>query len=658
MNRLPSSPGVALVSRIAACLALTATLAHGQFSFSNQTVSAGVSATHSISSILDPLYPGGGTVGDFDGDGFQDIFWLSGGDGAQADKLFINDGDGTFTDEATAWGIASAHKGKAACTWDYDDDGDLDIYVVSAGAPGAGTQAGAHKLYRNNGNDTFTDVAVAAGVNATVTSGIADGWSASPNDYDLDGDLDLFVGGSLPGNGGSRMFRNNGNGTFTDVTGSIGDGGTGLFAGLNVNVYGFSPRFVDVNGDHYPELLFTADYGTSLFFRNNGDGTFTNWSGPSGTTLEENGMGSSIGDYDRDGNVDWYVTSVYFGIPGWTGNKLYMGNGDLTFSEISDSAGVYDGGYGWGALSIDFDHDGWVDIVEMNGGLCPGSLCVEPAYLWRNNGNETFTEMAVASGINYTLPGRACVNLDIDNDGDQDMALFANNDAFRLYRNDLTPGPTTHWLRVFLDTGARPGLAPHGLGARISVEIGGVKQYRWIDQAINFLSTGELSAHFGLGTATTVDVLRVEWPDGTATELTNVAVDQTLTVAADADKAWADLGGGISGSNGTPNLVGGGPLTPGSTMSLDLTAAPPGATVLLWLSFTSVPLGYFGGTIHAIPPTNQFLLPTNGSGALSIGGVWPPGLPADLCIWFQYLVDDPSVVGGIGLSNAVKATTP
>jgi len=646
-----------------ACAALVAIgLATGaraqSAAFSNQTTAAGLTATMSISGITDPNYPGGGTVGDFNGDGWIDIFWLSGGGSGQLDKLFINNGNGTFTDQAAAWGLATeAHKGKGACTWDYDDDGDLDIYVTSNG-PWTAQAVGHHKLFRNNGDGTFTNVATAAGVNMTVTSTPADGWSASPNDYDLDGDLDLFVGGSKGNNVGSKMFRNNGDGTFTDVTSSIGNGGGGLFAGVSPAVYGFSPRFVDVNGDHYPELLFAADFGSSVFFKNNGDGTFTNWSSQSNTTQEENGMGSTIGDYDNDGLVDWYVTSIYFPSIGWTGDKLYINQGGLAFDETSVAAGVFDGGYGWGTASVDFNHDGWQDLVETNGGGCPGSFCNEQSYLWMNDKDGTFTEMAVASGLNHTLQGRALMTFDLENDGDQDVAICSNNAAFRFYRNDLAAGADTHWLRVFLDTYGDPTLAPHGIGATVSIDIGGSKQYRWIESATNFLSTSELSAHFGLGTATSVDVLRVDWPDGSFNELTDVAADQSIpVVSGSTPTVWTDLGQGKAGSSGVPELTGTGTLVGGSNNQLDLTGAAPSSTATLVFGLSTLNVPFKGGTM--VPSVFAlFTLATDPGGAVTLPFVMTTGIPAGVGLYFQYWISDTGATYNLSASNGLLGTTP
>jgi hypothetical protein len=464
-------------------------------------------------------YSGGGAVGDFNRDGFQDLFVL---DGDGIDHLYINNGDGTFTDQAVAWGLTASHRGKGASVADYNKDGWTDLYVTSAGSTGS-IGACKHKLYRNNGDGSFTDVAAAAGVQCTHPVA-EDGWGSTFGDYDLDGDLDLFVAGFTASNGGSKLFRNNGNGTFTNVTTA-----SSLFFGVP-QTYAFTPRFVDTDEDDYPELLLVADFGTSRYYRNNGNGTFTELGNGSGTTLEENGMGGMVGDFNRDGRIDWYVTSIYNPPSAWTGNKLYLNQGGHSFLEVSQTAGVYDGGYGWGAVGVDFNHDAHQDIAETNGAT-NAPYFNEPSYLWKNNGNGTYTEMAQSAGLVHFDKGRGMANLDFDNDGDQDVVIFANNDPVRFYRNDLA-GPATHWLRVFLDTQAVPALAAGGIGSRVWATTGILRQFRYVTSGDNFLSHSELSAHFGLGGAGLVDLLEVHWPNGQNASVAQVDVDRSVTLVA------------------------------------------------------------------------------------------------------------------------------
>jgi hypothetical protein len=525
----PWSMSPALLARLA-IVAIAPAASAAPPSFSNQTASSGLVASHSTSGFTNWQYAGGGAVGDFNRDGWMDVFFISGGSGNAPDRLFINNGNGTFTNQAPAWGLTTVHRGKSACVGDFDNDGWPDLYVTSAGPVGA-PGAGHHKLYRNNGGTSFTNVAAAAGV-AFADPTAESAWTAAFGDYDLDGDLDLFVGGfaGAPSNTEQRLFRNNGNGTFTDITASIG-----LLSGIGPIAL-LAVRFADMNGDRYPEILAIGDfkgagYIGSRYFRNNGNGTFTDATNAANVGNEENGMGQAIGDFDNNGLIDWYATSIHQPSIGWTGNKLYRNLGTGAFAEIAASAGVADGGYGWGAVGVDVNHDGWEDLLETNGDAAPGSSFYnDPSYLWLNNGNNTFTDVSVASGFIFSIKGRALLRLDADNDGDQDILIYRNNGTLTLFRNDLVAAADTRWLRIFLDPRGFPGFTPDGIGARVTVVTNGQSRVRLIDSGVSFLGTSEFSAHFGLGSATIADEVRVLWQNGVQTVLTNVPLNQTLTI--------------------------------------------------------------------------------------------------------------------------------
>ena len=640
------SPLVLTVATLATLASPRPSAQDGVPHFTEESASAGCAYTHT-NPVFFPNsdYTGGGAAGDFNHDGWMDWFGVSGGNGP--DHLFVNDGDGTFTDKASAWGLSIVHLSKAATAGDYNDDGWLDLYETSSG-PVAAPAGGNHKLWRNNGNDSFTNVANAAGVNQTSTS--QGGFGAAFGDYDLDGDLDLFVGGHNSSNASNKLFRNNGNGTFTDVTNAIG-----LFSGVG-QTYGFCPRFADLDGDSYPELLLSADFGTSRLWKNDGDGTFTYANSLFKTGKEENGMGGTFGDYNNDGRWDWYVTSIYLPNISWTGNKLYIMTAGGTFSEVSQSAGCFDGGYGWGAVSVDFDHDGWVDIGETNGDNGTPTFLNEQSYLWMNNGNGTFTESAIALGFSYFGAGRGMFNFDADNDGDQDFVVISNFGPDRFYRNTLT-GTHISWLRVKLDTTANDQLAPDGYNAKLTATVGANKYYRYVTGGDNFQSASELYAHFGLADATIVDELKVDWANGTSTVLTNVAVDQTLTVTPPEDDEWTRVGLGIGGSNGVPQLRGSGTPTAGNPVTLTLKSARPASPFYLLVSPTTLMAPFKGGTL--VPSTGLLLiLATDGAGAFSITAPWAAGLPAGTQIWFQAWQQDPTGKLGWNSSNGLRATNP
>lgn len=492
-----------------------------ELTFSEQADAAGLVVVPDRPYTVQGCYAAA-TAGDFNRDGWQDLFVPTGG--YEPDKLFINRGGGRFADEAVAWGIADPHLGVSAAAGDFNRDGWLDLFVVSRGELG-NERPGAHRLYRNNGDGTFTDIADTAGVRFTSPA-IPDGFGAAFGDFDLDGDLDLAVAGYYVNAGGNRLFRNNGDETFTDVT------AVAIRTDLTP-VRGFSPRFVDMNGDRWPELLWVGDFRTTRYLANDGTGRFDDLTVAAGVGREGNGMGQTVGDFNRDGLPDWYVTSIFepfapIGAP--NGNMLYLNLGGHRFAESAEDWGVQHGGWGWGAASADFDHDGHEDLVAVNGWYTLDFLS-DRARVFRNRGDARFDEIGPDAGIDVGGQQRGLLHWDYDNDGDQDLVLMTFREPLRLFRNDLPPGPERSWLHIQLDTSRRAGLAPDGVGAVVVVQASGERQMRVIDAGCNYISQDELSAHVGLGGATIVESLRIEWPDGRVTTLTDVAPNQRLRVA-------------------------------------------------------------------------------------------------------------------------------
>ena len=459
--------------------------------FSEQATPAGLVYSHATIQITPSLeyMVAGGAVGDFDRDGDQDLFVLGGSGGL--DKLFINDGTGHFTDQALDWGVLANHRGTGAAVGDYDNDGDLDIFVTSLG-PQPQNMPGHNRLYRNNGDHTFTNVAAQAGVNYNNTIS-GDAYSAAFGDYDLDGDLDLVVAGWL---GGNRLYNNKGDGTFQDVSPSMNFPLT--------DTSGFTPRFVDMNGDRYPEILLAADFSTSRYLINNTDGTFTNTTTTNGTGLDSNGMGNTYADFNNDGLFDWYVTSltVLNGHPIGSGNMLYTQTATPhQFVENSVASGCNNGYWSWGADAVDFNHDGAVDIIDTNGYRDPKNQN-DPTLLFMNDGTGSFTDQAVAAGINHTGQGRGLLTADFDNDGDRDILIFCNRQLPSLLRNDLPIARDTNSVTIRFDTSHIPGLAPDGFGTLVNLVSDNLTQIRYLDGGSNYLAQSELSMHLGIGSDT------------------------------------------------------------------------------------------------------------------------------------------------------------
>ena len=450
---------------------------------------------------------GGGAVGDFDNDGDQDLFVIGGSAGV--DRLYINNGTGQFTEQGAAWGVARTHQGTGAAVGDYDNDGHLDLYVTSLG--GSGTRApGWNVLYRNNGNGTFTDVTSIAGV-SIGDAFQGDTFSGAFGDYDLDGDLDLAVAGWL---GGSRLFRNEGDGTFVNVTSMA------LDVDMSVN-RGFSPRFVDMDGDRYPELLWVADFFTSHYFVNNTNGTFTSMTPGNGTGLDSNGMGNTFGDFNDDGVFNWYVSSrMNHEMTNGSGNMMYMGGTTPhVFTDESVARGSNFGYWGWGVISIDINHDGHLDVYETNG--FDGSFASDPAILYLNDGTGHFTDDAPNCGMDVQSAGRGLLNADFDNDGDQDVVMFNNRQSMVYYQNEIQSAADANAITLFLNTDAIASLAPDGFGTRVELTSAGGSQVRYLDGGSNYLSQSELSVHFGIGSDEDAD-LTIRWANGDVTDLVGV----------------------------------------------------------------------------------------------------------------------------------------
>jgi len=518
-----------------AALALTALSLSGarhaaaQPTFQDQSEDVGLNVLHapSAQAMGNQWYMSGGiAIADFDRDGDQDVFVLH---GSGLDYLFINDGNGNFEDRAQHWGLTEPNAGIGASAADYNNDGWIDLYVTTWGDPGNDDPGpGQHRLYRNDNGKGFTEVAVEAGVNYTsyIDGG---GYGSAWGDYDLDGDLDLAVAHWMLNSEGNRLYRNNGDGTFTDVTDqALGD--------INGNVWGFQPVFADMNGDRYPELLISADFKTSRYYINNGNGTFTELTTPAGLGLDDNGMGNTVADVNNDQLLDWYVTSIYLDNPqpdDNPGNMLYINQGNDAFVEQAANAGCLDGGWGWGTIAVDLDLDGWQDIIEVNGR--PNSPWAdEQAYLYHNVTTDPnapqFQEIAVASGLEHIADQTSVAAFDADMDGDRDVLSFANSNSLKYFEN--TTNSANAWLRVELDTSTNPLLAPDGFGTRVVATVGQQFFARYVDGQPTYLATSAIPLHFGLGDATQIDELTIEWPRGYDTVLNNVDVNQTITIQA------------------------------------------------------------------------------------------------------------------------------
>jgi hypothetical protein len=487
----------------------------------------------------------GAGIFDFDGDGRMDIYWINGGalpgysGPPPRNQLYRNLGGLRFEEVTERAGLGGSGWMMGVTFGDYDNDGDSDVYV---------TAFGPNLLFRNDGDGTFTDVSAAAGVACPL-------WSASAafGDYDRDGDLDLYVSNyvdfTLEGNkycGNLRLqqraychpdvyngvppvlYRNNGDGTFSDVTKAAGvyrSDGKGL---------GVIWTDVDLDGD--PDLYGANDSTINYLFRNNGDGSFEDVSLFSGAGYSEDGkaqagMGVDSGDLDGDGRPELFVTNLDLET-----NTLYQNQGEASFADVTYRAGLAEPSLlfvGFGTAFDDYDGDGWQDILVVNGHIIDNIhlfkdnvTYAQRGMVFRNLGGAKFAEVTGACGaINQVRVSRGLALGDLDDDGDRDLLISRNNDSASLLRND--GGNRNHWLRVVLQ-GRRSNR--DGFGARVTLLAGGRTQVRETRSASSYLSQSDPRPLFGLGPAQEVERLEVAWPSGVVDRLEKLPVDRTVTV--------------------------------------------------------------------------------------------------------------------------------
>ena len=515
--------------------------------------------------------PPGAAVLDYDGDGRPDLF-VPGGDG---NRLYRNRGDRTFEDVAVEAGVHGQEgEGAGALAFDYDNDGRTDLYVTYLLRP--------NLLFRNRGDGTFEEVGAKAGVGLEEYC-----TSAAALDYDRDGDADLYVlvygqpdyGPALEGDNAppNRLYRNDGDGTFTDVTAATRTGDTG---------WGLALQCADYDQDLWPDIYVANDFGNHTYLHNNGDGTFTNVGKKAGVLDPGFGMGLSVDDYDGDGRLDFFVSNYSFplnwflkdprypmptfpyslGRPlAWRrltalsrGSSLFRNLGGNRFERTSEEADVWDTSWSWGCVFVDADLDGRADLFVVNGmvtgknetereidfwnlmssefrkferGIPIGEFGDDslwgrpPKRFYRNRDGRHFDELAAVTGLESNANQRGLVVLDADGDGAPDLFAAGFLQPNALWMNRNPSGARTLVVSLEGDPGA-PGRyrsTRDALGATVTVEAGGLARTQVVSAGYSFLSSGPKELYFGLGDRATAERVTVRWPSGRVTELGAVA---------------------------------------------------------------------------------------------------------------------------------------
>jgi len=521
--------------------------------FTDVREAAGITFQHEATmtegkNYLETMGNGVGWI-DYDQDGLMDLYFVqsAGTDWFKPSRplrstLYHNNGDGTFTDVTEKAGVgAEGLYGQGVAVGDFDNDGYPDMLVTGYGRA---------ILYHNNGNGTFTDVTARAGVGDEGNWSTSAGWF----DYDKDGYLDLVIcnyikwtpqtnlwcGEHKPGYRAYchpdnyrgeqiKLYHNNHDGTFTDVSDASGVG--------KPEAKGMGVVLADMNNDGWPDIVIANDTWPNFLFLNNHDGTFRDVSFISGVAASDDGryeagMGIDAADVDGDGWLDIYVTHLAMEL-----NRLYHNNHDDSFDDVTYSSGLATHAVqlsGVSAKMFDYDNDGWIDIFQANGAMLDNISLYhaeitwkEPKLMSRNLGGGKFEKVSDQLGPDFMKPtvGRGLAVADYDNDGDQDIAISNSNDFPQLLRND--GGNANNWLEVML-VGVKSNRDGRGAALKLTTE--GFVEYRQAEGGMSYMSAQDPRIAFGLGQRKSVESLEITWPSGVVDKLANLPINQIITV--------------------------------------------------------------------------------------------------------------------------------
>ena len=497
--------------------------------FTDVSAEAGVAMTHDgalFPVVGDPRKGTGAAWFDYDMDGDLDLYTTL---RTQANKLWSNNGDGTFTDMAAAAGVGNpTGDGSGVVVADYNNDGCKDLFLANGNED---------VLYENNCDGTFSDVTVAAGLDITQQHRAS---SASWGDYDNDGFVDLYIsnhtavsGSTFPGvNGEDYIFHNNGDGTFTDVS--------DMLMGVDRQGRSFIGGFTDFDKDGDLDIFKVNDCPTSNtdpteFFRNDGgtngltDWTFTEISSSIGADWCQQGMGLAMGDYDRDLDTDLFFTDNGNTSPtsaNVRAGSVFLRNDGGTYSDQSDFNGTANEQLSWGANFFDYDLDGWLDLYMAAGGMLDDQTFM-PSILWENDGDGTFSDVSANSGgLDTGERTRTSAFGDYDGDGDPDMFLVNYEGAMQLFRNNNSNGH--NWVIIDLE-----GVTSNrdGIGAKVEVSTpDGVTQYHEVRSGSSLGAGDDIGAYFGLAMNGSISNVKITWPSGTVQTETGIGINQRVLI--------------------------------------------------------------------------------------------------------------------------------
>jgi enediyne biosynthesis protein E4 len=494
---------------------------------------------------------GGVALFDYNNDGLLDIFFTNGAAIPSLEKsnpsywnrLFRNNGDGTFTDVTEKAGLQGIGYSMGVAAADYDNDGFVDLYV---------TGLNRNQLFHNNGDGTFTDVTAKAGV-AGVVPKLGKAWSVTAGwfDYNNDGLLDLFVVNYLNYSIATAtpcvqqghpaycspvdflgtpniLYRNNGDGTFTDVSDQS-----------HISQYvgkGMGLAFADYDNDGFTDVFVSNDTFENYLFHNNGDGTFANVAVPAGVAYNAfgnaiAGMGADFRDIDNDGRPDIFETAMF-----GEGFPIYRNLGDGLFQDVTAAAGLAaltGRSTAWGAGVFDFDNDGNKDLFAANSDILDNAMELAhrpfplPNRIFRNQGNLSFKDVSSNAGASFQAPAahRGAGFGDLNNDGKIDAVVTVLNGPPEIWMN--RSNSRNHWIILSL-VGVKSNR--DGLGTKVKITTSLGSQYNVATTAVGYNSSSDKRVHFGLSTAPVVDAIELTWPSGIKQVLKNVKADQILTV--------------------------------------------------------------------------------------------------------------------------------